>query len=137
MVGRKILTHQGPLDSNIWGLIRMRKNLVAMFQTPLLGALHTGVCLDEHSNSDHKSDEENEYEEVNETWRVGMKLGLSTNDDDGDATQAIYEERKEWKKGNRKNVKKKEDKSRKKKARGGSRESLISKRDCSAGRWEE
>ena len=60
----------------------------------------------EQSNNEQILDEENEFDEARETWKVGRMLGLST-DREEDVIQAIFKERKEWKKRKRKKSTKK------------------------------
>ena len=58
---------------------------------------------------DEQSENLTQFEdEATETWRTGLKVGLST-EHDGDTIQAIFEERKEWKQ-NKRNIAKKKKK---------------------------
>ena len=81
---------------------------------------------DEQSDKAVQSEGQSDREEASETWRTGLKLGLST-EHDGDTLQAIYEERKEWKRGNKKETKKKKRKGRERKERNNTGESTNSK----------
>ena len=71
----------------------------------------------EGNRVEEQSGDDDEYVEAIEAWRLGRKLGLET-EHDGDAIQAIFEERKEWKKGKNNDAKKKKGK-RKKRTRKG------------------
>ena len=61
------------------------------------------------NSSGNQSEDNDQHAEANATWRVGRKLGLET-EHDGDAIQAIFEEKKEWRKGKRREAKKKKGK---------------------------